>query len=475
MTKFLSKLSSNIVLYLSLFFVFVIVSLNILGTITFQKLFIFESIYEFIMILVAILIITIISIILFKIKYSNRFIVSLFLTAVIVRLLWIISINTLPASDFKIMYEAALELAKGNYEEVLNSYYLNTWVYQLGFTGYLALILKLFNNSLFMVKLINVIIVSLIPVVIYFSSKKLVCEKAARIPAILYALYIGSIVNTSVLTNQHLATLLFYIAILLILSNINRKFKWILVGMAIAIGQIIRPEGPIVLLAILLFLVFKDITNIKKVGKSLLEFIGILSIVFIISKIVSLGFINAGITNYQLSNRDPLWKLVCGLNHDTKGTYSEEDWEYLDGFGGLGKQREKAEIELIKNRLTEYKRLPITFAYKYVVMWGGNDTSLQLSFTDNIDNSTLYNIVLKLEKIQYIVISVMFMIGIINIIKRKEGFGKNHIYLIIFLGYLLAHLLIEVQPRYRYFALPIFFIISSYSLTGSKIKRSLIK
>ena len=108
-------------------------------------------------------------------------------------------------------------------------------------------------------------------------------------------------------------------------------------------------------------------------------------------------------------------------------------------------------------------------------MWALNDTSLQLAFTDNVDKPELYDITLKLEKIQYIIISIMFMLGIINIIKRKDGFGKNHIYLIIFLGYLLAHLLIEVQPRYRYFALPIFFIISSYSLTGIKIKERLIK
>lgn len=475
MTKFLSKLSSNVVLYLSAFFALGIVLLNLVGTVIFQKLFVFNSIYEVIAIIAAVLIITIISILLFKIKDSKRFVLYLFITAIIFRLLWIIFINTTPTSDFKIMYDAALELVKGNNESVFNNYYFNVWVYQLGFTGYLAIILKLFNNSLFMVKLINVIIVSIIPVVIYFSARKLVNEKISRVPAILYALYIGSIANTSVLTNQHLATLLFYIAILVLLSDINRKFRWILVGITIAFGQIMRPEGSIIILALLLFVIFKDITDIKEVGKSLFEFIGIIAIVFTVTKVVSFGFINAGITQYELSNRDPLWKFVCGFNHDTKGTYSAEDSDYLDHFGGIGEKRQKAEIDLIKERLAQPKRLTITLAYKYAVMWALNDTSLQLVFTDNVDKPVLYDITLKLEKIQYIIIAVMFMLGIINIIKRKEGFSRNHIYLIIFLGYLLAHLLIEVQPRYRYFALPIFFIISSYSLTGSKIKGKLIK
>ena len=127
-------------------------------------------------------------------------------------------------------------------------------------------------------------------------------------------------------------------------------------------------------------------------------------------------------------------------------------------------------MTLIRERLSNPSQLVITMAYKYVNMWALNDTSLQLSFTENIDKPMIYDISLKLEKIQYITITVMFMLGIINIIKRKDGFNNNHIYLIIFLGYVLVHLLIEVQPRYRYFSLPIFFIIASYSISEKRLK-----
>ena len=470
MIKFLRGLSSNVVIYLSAVFAISIVILNVVGIVSFQKFFSFSSLYEFVTIIGSILVIAMISILLFKIRDTKKFVVLLFIIAFVVRYLWIIFVDTYPTSDFKIMYDAALELAKGNYESVFYTGYFSVWVYQLGFTGYLAIILKLFNNSLFVVKFINVIIISFITIIIYFSAKKLVNEKIARIPAILYALYVGSIVNTSVLTNQHLATLLFYLAILLILSDVNRKFRWILVGLFIALGQIIRPEGPIVILALLLFLIFKNINDIKELKKSLLEFCGIVLTISIIIKVVSFGFINAGITQYELSNRDPLWKFVCGFNHDTKGTYSAEDSDYLDQFGGIGPERQKAELELIKERLSQPKKLAITLAYKYTIMWALNDTSLQLSFTENVDKPMLYDISLKLEKIQYIIITVMFMLGIINIIKKKDGFNNNHIYLIIFLGYVLAHLLIEVQTRYRYFALPIFFIIASYSISEKKLK-----
>lgn len=438
---------------------------------SFTKLLKFNSLYEVIVIIIALVAVLLLVKILLKIKGSMRFWRTLFLISFLIRFLWIIFIDTMPVSDFKVMYDGRIEIAKGNYNFILESYYFNTWVYQLGFTGYLALLMKLFNNSLFMIKFVNVIIGSLIPIVIYFSSKNLTSEKVARIVSILYALYIGSVANTSVLTNQHLATLLFYSAILLLISDINRTFKWILVGIYIGLGNMIRPEGSIVILAILLFVVFENITNIKEVGKSLIEFGGIFIIVVIVSQLFSFVFMNSGISKYPLSNsRDPLWKFSCGLNPNSKGTYNDEDLEYLYNAEISGVSRNEAHMTLIKERLSMPNQLVITMAYKYVNMWALNDTSLQLSFTDNVDKPIIYDIAIKLEKIQYIIIVVLYMIGIFKIIKNKEGFSKNHIYLIIFLGYLLVHLLIEVQTRYRYFTLPIFFIIASYSISEKKLK-----
>lgn len=462
MTKFLNKLSSNVVIYLSLIFTIGMVILNGIGLISFTNLFSFNSVYEIIGIILFLALMFLLTMYLPKIKDNKNFLIILFIVAFILRLIWIIWIPTEPTSDFKVMYDGATEIVNGNYNAILDSFYFNVWAYQLGFTGYLALLIKIFNGSLFMIKLVNVLITSCILIVIYFSAKKLCGEKPARIVSILYALYIGSIANTSVLTNQHLATLLFFIAIYLIISDVNRIYKWLLIGLLIGFGDIIRPEGSIILIALLLFGVFKNITNLKEVAKSILEFVGILVIVVMISKIVSFGFVNSGISNYPLENRDPLWKFTCGLNPETKGTYSDADLVYLHNAEVSGKSRNEAHMELIKERLSNPPQLITTMAYKYVTMWAVNDTSLQFAFTDNVDKPEVYDFTLKLEKIQYILIIVLFMIGIINIIKRKEGFTNNHIYLIILLGYLLAHLLIEIQPRYRYFGLPIFFIIAAY-------------
>ncbi|MBM6839715.1 hypothetical protein H9X77_16255, partial [Clostridium saudiense] len=114
----------------------------------------------------------------------------------------------------------------------------------------------------------------------------------------------------------------------------------------------------------------------------------------------SLIFINMGVTEYNLVNRDPLWKFSCGLNPETRGTYSVDDDAFISSYGN---NRKEANMILIKERLANPKELVKTMAYKGAVMWGANDTSLQFAFTENVPYTSLYNVVVKIEKIQYII------------------------------------------------------------------------
>ena len=175
--------------------------------------------------------------------------------------------------------------------------------------------------------------------------------------------------EASVLTNQNLATLLFYLALYILIINI--KHKWILVGITLGLGNIIRPEAPIILIAIFLFLIFRDFTDFRIIKKNILSFIGILFTFIIITKGASFLILKSGYTEYHLSNRDPLWKITCGLNPDTKGTYSHDDLVFLSQF----EDRNEGHKTLITTRLDNPVSLLVTMASKTVPMWASNDTS----------------------------------------------------------------------------------------------------
>lgn len=121
--------------------------------------------------------------------------------------------------------------------------------------------------------------------------------------------------------------------------------------------------------------------------------------------------------------------------------------------------RNEGHKTLLSARLNNPVSLLVTMASKTVPMWASNDTSISFAFSDNIDNTNLYNALL----------------GVINIIKEKDKFNYSFLFLIILIGYFLAHLILEVQPRYRYFAIPIFFIMAAYGFTKSKLTYKFLK
>lgn len=79
--------------------------------------------------------------------------------------------------------------------------------------------------------------------------------------------------------------------------------------------------------------------------------------------------------------------------------------------------RNEGHKTLLSARLNNPVSLLVTMASKTVPMWASNDTSISFAFSDNIDNNNLYNALLKLEKIQYIIIITFALLGVINIIK----------------------------------------------------------
>lgn len=121
--------------------------------------------------------------------------------------------------------------------------------------------------------------------------------------------------------------------------------------------------------------------------------------------------------------------------------------------------RNEGHKTLLSARLNNPVSLLVTMASKTVPMWASNDTSISFAFSDNIDNTNLYNALL----------------GVINIIKEKDKFNYSFLFLIILIGYFLAHLILEVKPRYRYFAIPIFFIMAAYGFTKSKLTYKFLK
>ena len=402
------------------------------------------------------LIITIIYILLLIFIFTKtnikKFPLLLFIISLIIRVLVCLFVDTIPFSDFAVLLNASRNINIGDYSFNNEPYFYN-WAYQIGFVFYQSLLLKIINDIMFL-KIANCFITSTICILVYLIAKEFMKEKYARIVSIFYATMIFPATYVTVLTNQHLSALLIYLGLFFLITkslDISESKKYLIAGVLLSFGNIIRPEGIITILSIILYLLMVlNKKNIKQTIKNILILItSYYAIFFICSKI----FIISGIGPYGLSNNAPYWKFVLGFNHETNGSYSDND-TYVIG-------NKEAGYKLIKERINvKPTKMLKLFAHKSNTFW--NQSTLYWSFNNLYDNKiTIFNkeikvinIVVKLNELNDNFLHIMYIllvIGVYKYIKQKKWNTKILILINQVFVTLGVYLLIEVQARYAYF------------------------
>ena len=378
-----------------------------------------------------------------KIKIKN-YLIFIFSLSLIIRIITIILLKVPVLDDYKTMLDAALSI-NNNDLSFLNDFYFKTFSYQLGFTIYESILLKIINSITFL-QVINSLITSLIVVMIYLLGKTISNEKSARVVSLLYLLYPYPLYLNSVLTNQHLSILLVLISIYLILTKKELKY-YILSGILLGLANIIRPDGIIIILSLIIYL----LTFIKKKDFKLkLKQISILVITYLIiitsvSTIINIKY------NSNLKNNSPLWKFYVGLNIKNNGMYNEYDQNI---FFKSNNQK-----ELLMSRIkTDYKKYPVLFVKKEVIEWSRTNFYIE----SNMSKIT-YKIFEILNLTIVFLVLVLFLLELYKSINKKND--KAILLKLILLIYFITYLFIEVSPRYSYNLHIIIFIIISNSIS----------
>ncbi|PHC54239.1 hypothetical protein COF34_23575 [Bacillus toyonensis] len=414
-------------------------------------------------IVATILVLGIISFLANRFLTVNQFLLILIVTAFAIRLLWIIFEKTVPISDFSVMYESAQQAVKGNFAFITDEYYMS-WTYQLGFTYYEAILIKIFGNHLFILKLFNIFWSVGTAVIIYFMGKTIFNEYSARTAAIFYALYMPNIIYSSVLTNQYISTFFFFLGLyVLITKGFSTKYGWGLTGLLLSIGNIMRPLGSFFLLAVFVYVLIYKILPFRK--KETLNYVkklvGIVIVYFLVMQIVSIFLMNTGLAKKPLSNQMPYWKFVVGFNYDSIGGWNQPDVVYLSQFK-LGKERNDASIALIKDRLKDKEKVRQLLVLKVEKMWSNPDDAPGWALEwGELNKPHLQQMLTKYERLMYITCCI-FAIGTISLYRRNDSIYP-FLY-ILFGGYVVIHLFVEVQTRYRFDILPVIFLFVGYGV-----------
>ena len=368
---------------------------------------------------------------------ENKFIIFLFLFSFIIRLGVILLVDTPIISDFKMMYDAALEIVNGTDSYKSMGYFI-TWGYQMGHVLYQEFLLNIVN-SVFFLKIVNCLITSLTVVFVYLISKRICSERSAKISSILYSIFLFPLLLNTVLTNQFLPVLLILIE-LYILLNINFKKKIVIssavVGILLGLSNIFRSETIVIVFSILLYFVFLFITKVDW-KKLIISFLIIFMGYYVVFNGTSLLLKATNVSPSGLDILNSSWKFVLGFNYETSGMYSNEDAAIYAGDSDAAKK------EAI-NRIMQFEKIPLHFLKKTKILWFNSDLSWSISMDE-----VYYKVLNIINQIWIILFNILAVCSAFRFIKLK--FEKEHVLMcLILLVYFGVYLLIEVMPRYAY-------------------------
>lgn len=390
-----------------------------------------------------------------------------------IRLFWTLQTRSYPSLDFWHFYDAAYKFSLG-YKPFFEKPFFVTWPYQNGFAIYEGWLMKLVTSAVLNLQIVNVLVSTATIGAVFLLAKELFNWRSGLLAAYLCATFVPFIYMSSVLTNQMPATMFYMFGLWLLIKGQKRlptSWWWLCAaagaGILIGLGNILRPLASLILVALILFYLvymFGGTAKGRRAWVKPLVYIALIVGAYGGTMATANFAITAtGTAPYKLINRDPSWKLVTGLNVATSGMYSKARDEQVAKYP-IGKARSAENKRIIKQELRDKKSLLRLFNIKFRYMWTSIDTSYQWAVNNKEAAINPQNATQKLQSwryfqgLQWLVLFLAFaggLFAILNPWRLTDGLDRNATLLIIlWFGYITAHLLIEVQMRYRFFIMP---------------------
>lgn len=379
--------------------------------------------------------------------------ILLFLTALGLRVAAIFLIPTPPSSDFSTMLNAARQLNNGD-TSYLEGTYFQLWAYQLGFVAFEALLLKI-QDSVYILKLVNCLAGAGTTLLIYLLALELTDKRAARVAGLFYCLYPMGVLYMTVLSNQVFHSFLILAGIYCLVSERFHSPTWVrfaVFGLLLSLANLLRPESiiPLTATGISLVLLLRK-SNWKQ---SLVYTALMLGVYFGINILINLIFQETGLAPQGLVNNAPYWKFVLGFNHDTFGCYTKADLPLLAD--------PEAAWKTVFERLDVHpSKLYYLFERKIRVFWGNSalywvfnaflSDGLPL-FGDAEKTAGAVTILNGLNCWFHFVCYVFTLLGVVRLIRTDQLQLAGLVLLNTVFVTFGVFLLIEVQPRYSFFA-----------------------
>lgn len=407
-----------------------------------------------------------------KVK-PEKLLIGIMVIAFSVRIVYACTTNSVPVSDFEIMFDTAGNVIKGDYSNFWGIGYIARFPHITVPVLYFALLRVLFSgNALLAIKIISVIASSLNCLISYLIIKEVFFDKfKGLVISLIIAIYPPLIVYTAVYTTENIAIPLYLLGIYLFIKAIKASGSNKLLffaAMSISFANLFRMVGQVILVAFILYVL---ISYKEKLKKKIIT-IGILLLGFLIPLVTVSSILHySGIIEFQLwgGSEPSITNIVKGLNIEYEGRWNPEDASIPEDCNFDYELIEKTSKDIIHDRLTN---TPVTelfkfFVNKYKSQWSVGDFSGSYWAEHSIEESQIYfkysEHGVYFGQVFHLIIMILAYIGLFNI-KEIRNNRICSLFYYIFCGYGLLYLISENQARYGFIVCWIFVFMASIGI-----------
>lgn len=364
----------------------------------------------------------------------------------IVRFLWIKFVPSVPVSDYATMYDCAGRILDGDFSGMHGTGYFARYPHLTISVLYMALMRLIFTESaIFYMRYVS-IIASMINLILIFKISEYFFENIkSRLLCVLFAaVFPPFITYVSTLCTENLALPFLFAAILYYFKIINGKFtikNAILCGVFLAISNMFRGVGLIIVIAMIIFALLRNCENKLKALSLIIA--SMIATIVLTSSILVLS--NVSEVHLWKGKESSITYFLKGLNVDAKGAWNKDDATFVEE-NLLDEDFDEQCIDIIKSRLSEKTPSELTkfFFLKFAAQWSyGDCNGAYWAFMDTV---RVYKF--PCDAFSQIFATIMMLLAMISLFKR-QGMCESILH-IFMCGFGIFFLIFETQPRYVY-------------------------
>ena len=412
--------------------------------------------------------------------------------------IWVITeLPIAPSSDYQTYYQIADLLSKGTLNSSGYSGYIAKFPHVIGYPFILSLLFRITGPSLAAGLYLN-LAASLFSVFLTYRIARTLCGRLGGMIALLGAAFWPSqILYGTILASEPVFTCMLLLSIWLFIyfyrSPVrleNREgslFLCCTLGVLLALTSAVSPLAEILLVAVVLCCI-PFVVRFNKNERMLYGRLSrascqgwFLSLVVLISFFICNQLLSAAISNtiaYKMPGGSVSfgYNLMVGVNIDAKGAWNQQDADFFSNEFTSTNSAEAAHKASLNVGLERIRSNPVGVANlameKFTSLWGNDDyagtwTTLFLDQQNNLTRER-QNIIDRFTQWNgYFYLFGIFFSAVfgLQLFKQKTA-SPAHVLILLFIGTVALHMVLESQNRYHYFILPVFMILSSMAIAG---------